>query len=542
MARVAAMAAALLCAVLPALSQPRTTTAPGRPAVVFTDVTDASGIDFVQSFGDDDFSNLIEAVGSGAVWLDYDGDGWVDLYMLTGTWHEGVSSGERPASPPHNRLFRNRGDGTFEDVTGRAGVACVGCFSAGASVGDFDNDGRPDIYVANFGANVLYRNRGDGGFEDVTGKAGVGNTGDSAAAVWLDYDHDGRLDLYVGNYIHFDPKYKTFYSPDGFPGPLASEPEKDALYHNLGGGRFEEVSDSLGMSKTGRAMSVTASDYDGDGYDDIYVTNDATENFLWHNLAGKRFEDAAALLGGAFNGMGDQTASMAVDFGDADGDGKIDILVSDNAFSSMYRNTGRDFNDVSADSGLARYSAQFVGWGAFFFDFDNDGDLDIFKVNADLSRAFGQEDQVLQNTGNRYRDVSRSLGPYFSEERMGRGAAYADYDNDGDADVIINNLGGHAVLLRNDGGNRNHSLSLRLVGRASNKDGLGARVTVVTGDVRRTAEKRSSGGYLSQNDPRMLFGIGQAAVADRVEVVWPSGRTQVLEKVPSGKTVTIEEP
>jgi len=539
----AAFAILLLCSCAPLLAAAGATPPPPpRQAVVFTDVSAAAGIDFVQSFGDTEFSNLVEAVGSGAAWLDYDGDGWIDLYLLTGTFHEGVSSGSRPQSPAHNRLFRNRGDGTFEDVTTRAGTACEGCFSAGVTVGDYDNDGRPDIYVANFGANVLFHNRGDGTFEDVTRKAGVGDASDSAAAVWLDYDRDGRLDLYVGNYIQFDPKYKTFYSPDGFPGPLAYEPQKDSLYHNLGGGRFEEVSASVGMKGRGRAMSVTASDYDGDGYDDIYVTNDATENFLYHNIGGKRFEEVASLLGVAFNGMGDQTASMAVDFGDADGDGKVDILVSDNAFSSMYRNTGNDFTDISAESGLARYSAQFVGWGAFFFDFDNDGDLDIFKVNSDLSRAFGQEDQVLERTGNRYKDVSRSMGPYFSEERMGRGAAWADYDNDGDPDVIIANLGGRAALLRNDGGNANHSISLRLVGRSSNRDGIGAKVTVITPNGRSTIERRSSGGYLSQNDPRLLFGIGSATTADRVEVAWPSGKTQVLEKVPAGRTVTIEEP
>jgi hypothetical protein len=260
------------------------------------------------------------------------------------------------------------------------------------------------------------------------------------------------------------------------------------------------------------------------------------------NRQGKRFEDIALPAGVAFNGMGDQTASMAVDFGDFDGDGRPDIFVSDNAFSSLYHNEGGSFTDVAAEAGLARASAQFVGWGSFFFDFDNDGDLDIFKANSDLSRLFGQEDQVFENDGGRFRDVSTRLGPYFREARMGRGAACADYDDDGDLDVVIVNIAGPATLLRNDGGNRNHAVVLRLIGRASNRDGVGAKVKVVAAGTTRALQKRSSGGYLSQNDPRLFFGIGQARVADRVEIVWPSGRMQVLKSVAAGATVTVEEP
>ncbi len=517
--------------------------APSPPGIRFTDVTREAGLGFVHSFGDGRFSNLVEAVGSGAVWLDYDQDGWIDLYLATGKYHAKVSEGARPRGDYKNRLYRNRGDGTFEDVTGKAGVACEGCFSMGVTAGDYDNDGWPDLYVANHGPNVLYRNRGNGTFSDETGRAGVGNDGCSVSATWLDFDRDGRLDLYVGNYIEFDPAYRTFYSPDGFPGPLAYRPQPGALYRNRGDGRFEDVTQRADLTQRGRAMSVTAADFDGDGYDDIYVTNDATEDFLLRNLQGRRFEDVAPAAGVAFNGMGDQTAGMAVDVGDFDGDGRPDIFVSDNALSSLFRNDGSlSFTDVSPEAGIARASAQFVGWGAFFFDYDNDGDLDIFKVNSDLSRPFGQEDQVFENLGGRYRDVSIDLGPYFQEERMGRGAAFADYDNDGDPDVVIVNLGGPAVLLRNDGGNRNRCLVLRLLGRASNRDGVGAKVKVVAAGRTLVSQKRSSGGYLSQNDPRLLFGIGSARSAERVEVAWPSGKTQVLKDVPAGRTVTIEEP
>ena len=513
------------------------------PAVRFTEVAREAGIGFVHSFGDGHFNNLIEATGGGAVWLDYDNDGFIDLYLVTGKFTPGLSEGERPRGEPLNRLYRNRGDGTFEDVTAKAGVGCAGCFSIGATAGDYDNDGFTDLYVANDGPNVLYRNRGDGTFEDVTRRAGVGDPRCSVAAAWLDYDHDGRLDLYVGNYIEYDPKYHKFYPPDGFPGPLAYPPQAHALYHNRGDGTFEEVSAAMGITKKGRAMSVAAADFDGDGWDDIYVTNDATENFLWRNLQGRGFQDVALETGVAFNGMGDQTSSMAVDFGDADGDGRLDLYITDSSLSSLYLNDGKGFQDIAPESGIARASAQFVGWGAFFFDFDNDGDLDIFKVNSDLSRLFGQEDQVFENLGGgRFRDVSTSLGPWFREARMGRGAAFADYDNDGDPDVVINVLGGPAVLLRNDGGNRNHSLSLRLVGRTSNRDGIGARVRVTAGGRTQMAEKRSAGGYLSQSDPRLLFGLGGRAAAERVEVDWPSGRKQVLVNVPAGKTIVVEEP
>ena len=527
------------CSVWGAVATPE-----GPPSSVrFTDVTRESGIRFIHSFGDTRFSNLVEAVGGGAAWLDFDGDGRMDVYLTTGQYRPPVSEGDKPRQDFRNRLFRNRGNGTFEDATVRAGVGCPGCFSTGIAVGDYDNDGDPDLYVANYGPNALFRNRGNGTFEEVAARAGVSNPGCSVAAAWLDFDRDGWIDLYVGNYIEFDPSYHRFYAPDGFPGPLAYAPEPHAFYRNRGDGTFEEISRKVGLTGQGRAMSVSAADYDGDGYDDLYVTSDASQNFLYRNLQGRRFQDMAAETGVAFNGMGDQVASMAVDFGDFNGDGRPDVFVSDNAFSSLYRNEGSRFEDVTDRSGIARASAQFVGWGAFFFDFDNDTDLDLFKVNADLSRLFGQEDQVYENLGEgRYQDVSRRLGPYFLESRMGRGAAFADFDNDGDADVIINNLNSAAVLLRNDGGNANSQLAIALVGKSSNRDGIGARVRVTAGGRTQTAERRSAGGYLSQNDPRLLFGLGRRASAGRVEVFWPSGKSQVLQDVPTGKTVIIEEP
>ena len=533
--------ALLLIGVAATAATPPRQPAPPAP-VTFVEVTRQAGIDFVHSFGDLRFSNLIEATGSGAAWLDYDRDGNIDLYLATGKYHDGLSEGARPPGSPLNRLYRNRGDGTFEDVTARAGVGCETCFSIGVTVGDYDNDGWPDIYVANHGANVLYRNLGNGLFADMTRHAGVGNAACSVAATWLDFDRDGWLDLYVGNYIEFDPKYRQYYSPDGFPGPLAYEPQADVLYRNRRDGTFEDVTLRMGITMRGRAMSVAAADYDADGWDDIYVANDASENFLFHNLKGARFEETARFAGVAFNGMADQTASMAADFGDFDGDGRLDLFVSDNALCSLYHNEARTFVDISLEAGIARTSAQFVGWGAFFFDYDNDGDLDIFKANSDLSRLFGQEDQVFENVEGRFHDVSTKLGPYFREARMGRGAAWADYDNDGDPDILITNAGSPPVLLRNDGGNRNSWVGVRLKGTVSNRDGIGARVKVTFGGRMMTTERRATHGYLSVSDPRLFFGLGAAKRADLVEVIWPSGRTQVLRDVAAGTIVTIEEP
>ncbi len=525
---------------------------PPESAPGFVDVTKAAGIDFVQSFGDEQFSNLVEAVGSGAAWLDYDQDGRLDLYLATGKHHPVISKGAPPKEQQLNRLYHSRGDGTFEDVTAAAGVGCAGCYSMGVAVGDYDNDRFPDIYVSNYGPNRLFHNRGNGSFEDVTARAGADDPRCSVAATWLDYDRDGYLDLYIANYIQFDPKYNLYYAPDGFPGPLAYAGEFDRLYHNRGDGTFEDVTEKAGITSAGRAMSVAAADFDGDGFDDIYVSNDAMENFLYRNEGGARFREAALPAGVAYNSAGDSTAHMAVDFGDYDGDGQLDVFVSDSSISSLFHNNGKGlFTDVSVSAGVGKYSAQFVGWGSFFFDFDNDGDLDIFKVNADLSRLFGQEAQLFENLNDgRFRDVSEQWGDFFHHEWMARGAAYGDYDNDGDLDVIVVNLNSPAVLLRNDG-QRNAWIELQLLGgmgpqsspksQRSNRDGLGTKVLVTAGGRTQVAERRSSGGYLSQNDPRLHFGLGAAERVERIEIRWPSGKTQVRADIPVRQVLVVEE-
>lgn len=510
----------------------------------FMEVTKPAGVDFTHSIGDDHLSNLVESVGGGAVFLDYDQDGWIDLYVSNGTYSKELSKGEPKKEILKNHMYHNLKDGHYADVTKNTKTGDRG-YGMGMTVGDYDNDGYPDIYISNHGPNVLYHNNGNGTFKDVTSNAGVGGNASSVGAVWLDYDNDGSLDLYVGNYIKFDPQYNYYYAPDGFPGPMAYDAEPDILYHNLGKGKFEDVTEAMGVfNPEGRAMGVGAADYDNDGWVDLYVANDHMINYLWHNEQGKRFKDTGVSTGVAFNQVGEGTISMSVDFADYDRDGLLDLFVSDDAYCSLYKNLGNGlFSEMSDPAGIAQPSGQFVGWASSFIDYDNDGDLDIFKVNGELKHLYGQEDQLFENQGNgTFLDVSADRGEYFHKELVGRGACFGDYDNDGDIDGYIVNLDTTGVLLRNDKGNLNNWIQLKLIGTKSNRDGIGARITVVAGDLRQTAQKKSTNGYLSQNDPRIHFGLGKHDLADQIEIIWPSGTTQTLVQVKSGQVITVTEP
>jgi hypothetical protein len=521
-----------------------TSSLPRDGELYFQELTREAGIDFVHTFGDGKLTNLVESVGGGAVFMDFDQDGHLDLYVVNGKFIEEVSEGKNPGGKPNNRLYHNQKNGTFIDVTRRSGVGDQG-FGMGVSVADYDNDGYPDIYVSNYGSNILYHNNGNGTFADVTNRAGVGGDGCSVGSAWLDYDNDGLLDLYVGNYIEFDPDYGYFYAPDGFPSPLAYAGQTDILYNNRGDGTFEDVTKKMGVFyPSGRAMGVSSSDYDNDGYADIYVSNDAMENYMFHNDNGAGFTEVALKAGVAYNEMGDATGSMAVDFADYNGDGLMDIFVSDISFSALYRNEGKGvFRDVSNSAGIAASSGQYVSWGTAFIDYDNDGDVDVFTVNGELKHLYGQEDQLFENVGEgKFEDVSTKRGPYFQQELVGRGACFGDYDNDGDIEVYIVNLNDRGVLLRNEGGNLNSWLLIQLVGTVSNRDGVGARVKVVSGDIEQITYKKSSSGYLSQNDPRLHFGLGNYDVIDRIEIKWPSGTVQVLENVRARQILNITEP
>jgi hypothetical protein len=511
----------------------------------FQEIGQKIGLDFTHSIGADHLGNIVESVGGGAAFLDYDQDGYIDIFACSGTWIEGFSKSEKPRKLPGNRLYRNLQDGTFEDVTKKAGVGGSN-YSMGVTVGDFNNDGYPDIYVSNNGPNLLYKNNGNGTFTDVTKRAKVGGGKEcSVGVVWFDFDKDGLLDLYVGNYLNFDPEYKYYYTPDGFPGPLAYDSQADILYHNKGDGTFEDVTKKMGIVDIdGRAMGVGAADYDDDGFVDIYVANDHTVNYLWHNNQGKGFTDRGVMSGTGFSQAGEATVSMSVDFADYNGDEKLDMFVSDDNYCSLYENLGNGlFSDNSYASGIAVASGQFVGWSSSFLDYDNDGDADIFKTNGELKHLYGQEDQLFENIENgKFKDVSVERGEYFREEYVGRGACLGDYDNDGDIDIYIVNLNDPGMFLRNNKGNQNNWLTLNLVGNQSNRDGIGSRIKLMAGGKVQTAQKKSTSGYLSQNDSRVHFGLMKNAVVEKIEIKWPSGKFQVLENIKANQILTVKEP
>jgi hypothetical protein len=519
--------------------------APQADSTHFQEIGTEIGLDFVHSIGSSEMKNIIESVGGGAAFLDYDQDGYIDIYACSGTWIKGFSKSDKPSEIRGNRLYRNRQDGTFEDVSEKAGISGP-WYSMGISVGDYNNDGFPDLFLSNYGENALLENQGDGTFKDRSDGAGIkGGKECSVGAAWLDYDNDGFLDLYVGNYLNYDPEYKYYYAPDGFPGPLAYDAQADRLYHNLGNGTFEEVTEEMGITDLdGRAMGVGAADYDHDGFVDICVANDHTVNYMWHNDGGKGFTDLATLSGTGFSQAGEATVSMSVDYADYNKDELIDIFISDDNYCSLYQNMGNGvFTDNSYTSGISVASGQFVGWSSSFFDFDNDGDPDLFKTNGELKHLYGQEDQVFENLADgNFKDVSVELGSYFEEEHVGRGACLGDYDNDGDIDIFIVNLNAEGMFLRNNKGNENNWILLDLDGTKSNRDGVGASIRLVAGDDVQISQKKSTSGYLSQSDHRVHFGLGRQDQVDRIEVQWPSGELQVLENVKANQILTVKEP
>jgi hypothetical protein len=530
----------------PVVLPPRAPTAPiaARAGDLFEDVTQRAGIDFVQQFCHRGIMNILLSNGSGGAVFDYDGDGLVDIYLLNWGPLDGVTG--EPAGTPRepNRLYRNRGDGTFEDVTARAGLAGSGYASA-ACVGDIDNDGHPDLYIANIGRNLLYRNRGDGTFADVTDRAGVGSTDAGISATFVDVDNDGLLDLYLCNYLTYIPDRQSEQNPGAYPGPLAYAGQANVLYRNRGDGTFADVTRESGLYSPGqRGMAVTAFDCDRDGDADLYVSNDDTPNQLWLNDGTGRFREIGVEAGVAFNSIGEAPGSMNAAIGDVDGDGRADIFVTRLGYGSLYVRTPAGlYDDRMWASGLGRLTQKYVGWGGEMLDHDNDGDLDLVVANGSAFVLDGTDTLLLANDGRgNFTDASAAGGAFFSTPVNGRGNAALDYDNDGRMDFLVTALADRAFLLRNRAETGHHWLKLELEGTKSNRSAYGALLTLTAGDLTLHSEMRSPTGFLMQSDARPHFGLGARTRVDRLEIRWPSGRVQVLTDILADQILKVKEP
>ena len=513
----------------------------------FTDVAPAVGLSFTHVRGATGQYHLPETMGAGLAWLDYDRDGWIDLYV--------VQSGPYPpnaSAAAQDRLFRND-RGRFVDVTREAKLSDA-AYGMGAVAADYDNDGDTDLYVTNYGDNILYRNNGDGTFTNATAAAGVAGGNWSTSAAWADIDNDGDLDLFVVRYLD-NRAGKTYFCGNEATGdrnychPNLYPGLSNILFRNNGNGTFTDVTRSAGVDKVGKGLGVVISDLVGDGRADIFVANDAFMNFLFHNLGGGRFADVSVASGAAFDSDGKAQAGMGVDAGDLSGGGRPDLVVTnfDSELNSYYRNLGDlTFEDVSSPSGFGRPSFNRLGFGVTLADFDRDGSLDAHVVNGHIEVnprrqgvTYAQIDSLLWNDG-RGIFVERQCGPAFERALVGRGSAVADFDNDGDLDVAKSNSDGPLQLLRNDTAGSNW-IGFELRGNRSNRQGIGARLVLETSAGTQTREARSGNSYLSSGDPRVFFGLGAATPA-RVRIYWPSGAVQEIPRPEAGRYHLIEEP
>ena len=534
------------------------------PEVQFTDVTQGVGIAFQHENSATSNKYLIETMGGGVALLDYDNDGRLDVFFTNGAKiDDPMPSSKMPDKSDRkfwNRLYHQNADGTFTDVTEKAGLtgAQQNYYAMGVAVGDYDNDGFEDIYVTGYGGNTLYHNNGNGTFTDVTKTAGVAAGGWSASAGFFDYDNDGKLDIFVTRYLDWSfktnrycgeqkPGYRAYCHPDNYDGVT------NILYHNNGDGTFTDVSQKAGIANpSGKGLGVTFADYDGDGFTDIFVANDSVQCFLYHNNGNGTFSEVGLLAGVGYNEDGKAFAGMGADFSDFDNDGRPDVVVTDlsNERYMLFRNNGDGtFRDVTNASGVGAATLAFSGWSTHLFDFDNDGWKDIFVAQGHVmdtiqltspNLKYLQPPLLLRNEGGHFKRVI--LGPAFQTEWAGRGAAFGDIDNDGDIDVVMSNVGQKATVLRNDGGNRNNWLGITTIGKKSNRDGIGSRVKVVSASgLTQYFTVSTAVGYQSASDKRLIVGLGADSTAKLVEIRWPSGIVQRFENVKAGQMLKVTE-
>jgi enediyne biosynthesis protein E4 len=527
------------------------------PSVKFVDVTRSAGIRFRHDNAASAEKYLIETMGSGCAWIDCDQDGLLDLYLVNG-------AATRVYTPPHvlrSALYHNNGDGTFTDVTDKAGVGAEGLFGMGVAVGDYDNDGFPDLLVLGYGRCILYHNNGNGTFSDVTARAGVANTGRwASSAAWFDYDNDGRLDLVIANYIDWSPE-RNFWCGEHGPGmrsychPDDYNGQSPTLLHNNGDGTFTDVSKESGLGlKPGNGLGVVTFDYDDDGWQDVFIANDSMANFLFHNNRDGTFREVGYVAGVAVSSDGLPEAGMGTDAADTTSDGRMDLIVThlDSQLARLYRNMGDGtFDDATLQSQLGYATFHMSGFGARFMDYDNDGARDIFMANGHVLDNVERYNSVVhyaepklmfRNLGKGiFGNVSDQMGADFLLPRVSRGAAVGDFDNDGDLDILVNNNGEAPQLLRNDGGNANHWLEILLVGTKSNRDGVGARVKLTAGDLVLYDQRKGGMSYQSAQDPRLHFGLGDRQMVDSLHVLWPSGAATTLQNLKVDQIITVKE-
>jgi hypothetical protein len=521
------------------------------------DVTERGGIRFRHDNAGSSEKYLIETMGAGCAWIDYNQDGLLDLYLVNSAATRVYS----PKRPLRSALYRNNGDGTFTDVSEKAGVAAEGLFGMGVTVGDYDNDGFPDLLVLGYGRGILYHNNGDSTFTDVTARAGVGNEGRWASSgAWFDYDNDGRLDLVIANYVDWSPE-RNFYCGDRGPGmrsychPDDFHGQAPTLFHNNGDGTFTDVSKASTVgAKGGNGLGVVTFDYDNDGWQDVFIANDHMPNYLFHNNHDGTFKEIGYQAGVAVSEDGQFEAGMGTDAADTIGNGRMDLIVThlDMQLARLYRNrVDGTFDDATFSSKLSYATYHMSGFGTRFLDYDNDGRRDLFMANGHVldnipryhaDTQYAEPKLMFHNVGGGiFENVSNRLGSDLQQATVSRGAAIGDFDSDGDLDILVSNNGGAPQLLRNDGGNANHWLEILLIGAKSNRDGVGARLKVSAGDLVLYDQRKGGMSYQSAQDPRLHFGLGPHSRIDQVEITWPSGTVTKLADLPSDQILAVQE-